>query len=279
MVSSVAVIGNNVGAAQCALTLAEMGAEVSLIISTKSLSLNGNDGSDSSVSAANEYLRIWPLLLKAATHPGVKLYTNSCVEAVAGESKEFVVKVKRLPRYVDEKLCTSCGMCQDACPVKIPFSCDSHVVTCGAIHAPLMGIRSVPAAYSIDKNDTAPCRAACPLGINIPGFICLLSKDKADEALNLINETAPLAGILGRVCSHPCEDTCQRSKVDSPVFIRALHRYAADNTGSINYGRRSQVKPREGKIAIVGSGPSGLAAAWELARRGDTPTIFECHSV
>ena len=280
MVSSVAVIGNNVGAAQCALTLAEMGAEVSLIISTKSLSLNGNDGSDSSVSAANEYLRIWPLLLKAATHPGVKLYTNSCVEAVAGESKEFVVKVKRLPRYVDEKLCTSCGMCQEACPVKIPFSCDSHVITCGAIHAPLIGIRSVPAAYSIDKNDTAPCRAACPLGINIPGFICLLSKGKADEALNLINEAAPLAGILGRVCSHPCEDNCQRSKVDSPVFIRALHRYAADNaSGSINYSGRNKVKSREEKIAIVGSGPSGLAAAWGLVRRGYTPTIFESHAV
>src|SRR4030066_96710 len=106
MVSSVAVIGNNVGAAQGALTLAEMGAEVSLIISTKSLSLNGNDGSDFSVSAANEYPRIWPLLLKAATHPGVKLYTNSCVEAVTKKRGHFDVKVRKLPRYVDESSCT-----------------------------------------------------------------------------------------------------------------------------------------------------------------------------
>ncbi len=280
MVSSVAVIGNSVGAAQCALTLAKMGAEVSLIVSTKALNLNGKGNSDSSAGAINECLGIWPLLLRAATHPGVKLYTNSFVEAVAGKRGEFTVKIKRLPRYVDEKLCTSCGLCQEACPVKIPFSYDRHVLTRGAIHAPLIGVRSVPAAYSIDKNDTAPCRVACPLGINAPGFICLLSKGKADEALNLINEAAPLAGILGRVCSHPCEDNCQRSKVDNPVFIRALHRYAADNaSGSVNYSRRKQVKSREEKIAIVGSGPSGLAAAWELARRGYTPTIFESHAV
>ncbi|MBM4446274.1 MAG: 4Fe-4S dicluster domain-containing protein [Chloroflexi bacterium] len=280
MARGVAVIGNSVGAAQCALNLVQMGAEVSLIVSTKALSLDGNGSSRSQDASANEQFRIWPLLLRAATHPGVKLYTNSCVEAVTKKRGQFNLKVKKLPRYVDEKLCTSCGQCQEACPVKIPFSHGSLTLAHGAIHAPLVGIQSIPAAYSIDKNDTAPCRAACPLGINVPGFICLLAKGKADEALNLINEAAPLAGILGRVCSHPCEDDCQRAKVDSPVFIQALHRYAADNaSGSINYNRRSQVKPREEKIAIVGSGPSGLAAAWELARRGYMPTIFESHAV
>jgi len=280
MASSVAVIGDSFGAAQCALTLAKMGAEVSLVVSTKALNLYGDENSSSSFGAVKECLGIWPLLLRAATHPKVKLYTGSCVEAVTERNGKFTVKMKRSPRYVDETLCTGCGMCQKACPVKIPFSYDSHVLTHGAIHAPLIGVRSVPSAYSIDKNDTAPCRVACPLGINVPGFICLLAKGKADEALNLINEAAPLAGILGRVCSHPCEDNCQRAKVDAPVFIRALHRYAADNaSGSINYSRRSQAKPREEKIAIVGSGPSGLASAWELARRGYTPTIFESHAV
>ena len=280
MTRSVAVIGDSVGAVQCALALARMGAEVSLIVSTKALSLDGNGSSDSAVVSANECLRVWPMLLRAATHPGVKLYTNSYVEDVAGERGEFTVKVKKLPRYVDEKLCTSCGLCQEACPVKIPFFHDGRTFKHSAIHAPLVGIRSIPAAYSIDKNDVAPCRSACPLGINVPGFLCLLAKSKADEALSLINEAAPLAGILGRVCTHPCEDNCQRAKVDSPVFIQALHRYAADNaSGSINYNRRSQAKSREEKVAIVGSGPSGLAAAWELARRGYVPTIFESHAV
>jgi len=279
MASSVAVIGNGVGAAQCALALAGMGAEVSLIVSTKALSLKGNGSSDPQIGPTDEYLRIWPLLLRAASHPRVKIYAGSDVEAVTGKRGQFDVAIKKLPRYVAEKLCTSCGQCRDACPVKIPFSDRGSTSIRGAIHEPLAGVRSVPAAYTIDKTGTAPCRVACPLGINVPGFICLLAKDKADEALNLMNQSAPLAGILGRVCSHPCEDNCQRAKVDSPVFIKALHRYAADDaSASLNY-LTSPVKHREEKIAIVGSGPSGLTAAWELARRGYNPTIFESHAV
>jgi NADPH-dependent glutamate synthase beta subunit-like oxidoreductase/NAD-dependent dihydropyrimidine dehydrogenase PreA subunit len=279
MARSVAVIGNGAGAAQCALALAGMGAEVSLIFSARALSLKDNGSSDSQIGSADEYLRVWPLLLRVASHPRVKVYAGSGVEAVTRKRGRFNVAIKKLPRYVDENLCTSCGQCQEACPVKIPFSDRGSTSIRGAIHEPLAGVRSVPAAYAIDKTGTAPCRIACPLGINVPGFICLLARDKSDEALNLISQAAPLAGILGRVCSHPCEDNCQRAKVDNPVFIKALHRYAADNaSGSINY-LTSTVEPREEKIAIVGSGPSGLAAAWELARRGYTPTIFESHAV
>ncbi len=277
MARSVAVIGNSIGAAQCALALAEMGAEVNLIVSSRALSKEISDGIDSRISSSDKYLLIWPLLLRAASHPRVKVHAGSRLEAVSGKQGRFTVSLKKLPRYVDQSLCTSCGQCQAACPVKIPFSSGSKA-THGAIHEPLVGVRSVPAAYAIDKSGTAPCRIGCPLGINIPGFICLLAKGKADEALNLINQAAPLAGILGRVCSHPCEDNCQRAEVDNPVFIRALHRYAADNaSGSINYGNGAQ--SREEKIAIVGSGPSGLAAAWELARRGYSPTVFESHAV
>ena len=279
MAKSVAVIGNGVGAAQCALALAEMGAEVSLIISSQSLKIRDAGDSNFQIDSADEYLRIWPLFLRAASHPRVRLYAGSSVETITGKKGRFKVAVRKPPRYVDESLCTSCGQCQEACPVKIPFSSQGSPTTHGAIHQPLVGFRSVPAAYTIDKAGIAPCRVGCPLGINIPGFICLLAKEKADEALNLINQAAPLAGILGRVCSHPCEDNCQRSEVDSPVFIKALHRYAADNTSaSINYDKAG-VKAREERIAIVGSGPSGLAAAWELARRGYSPTIFESHAV
>jgi NADPH-dependent glutamate synthase beta subunit-like oxidoreductase/NAD-dependent dihydropyrimidine dehydrogenase PreA subunit len=279
MARKVAVIGNSVGAAQCALALAGLGAEVSLIVSAKALSLKDNASTDSQIDSTDEYLRIWPLLLRAASHPRVKVYAGSGVEAVTKKRGQFNVAIKKLPRYVDENLCTSCGQCQEVCPVKIPFSDRGSTSIRGAIHEPLAGVRSVPAAYTIDKTGTSPCQVACPLGINVPGFICLLSKDKPGEALTLINQAAPLAGILGRVCSHPCEDNCQRTKIDSPVFIKALHRYAADNaSGSINY-LASPVKPREEKVAIIGSGPSGLAAAWELARRGYTPTIFESHAV
>lgn len=280
MTRHVTVIGGSICAAQCALALAQMGAEVSLISRARALGLDKSENGEFLSIATEEYLRIWPLLLQTAAHPRVRLYIDSEVEAVSRERGHFALAVKKLPRYVSEILCTSCGLCQEACPVKVPFTISHRKDLHSAIHAPLIGLRSVPAAYTIDKNGVAPCQASCPLGVNVPGFICLLSKGKVNEALTLINEAAPLAGVLGRVCTHPCENSCQRAKVDSPVFIQALHRYAADAAfGSIKYRRVGSIKPKKEKIGIVGSGPSGLAAAWELARRGYTPTVFESHAV
>jgi len=70
----------------------------------------------------------------------------------------------------------------------------------------------------------------------VQGFVSLLSNGKVDAALKLIYEAAPLAGVLGRVCTHPCEGACKRGDLDDPVFVKALHRYAADNArGDVQY--------------------------------------------
>jgi len=275
MARSVAVIGGDAGAAQAALTLAEMGLEVALVTSATSLGL------DNSVPSASspDMLRIWPLLLRAASHPLVTLYTNSQVEAIRGKQGKFTIRAIRQPRYVREDLCTSCGRCGESCSVKIRSSLEGQKIIHSAIHAPFLGAKAIPSAYYIEKSGVAPCRAACPLGIKVQGFISLLSKGKIEEALRLINEAAPLAGILGRVCTHPCESSCKRAEVDNPVYIQALHRYAADNASGIKYTRKAPPGSRKEKVAIVGSGPAGLTAAWELARRGYTPTIFESHAV
>lgn len=278
MARRIAVIGSNIGVAQSALTLAEMGAEVALITPCPSLGLEAATG-NSKVSS-QDLLRIWPLLLRAASHPRVTLYTGSQIEAIRGKQGKFTIRATRQPRYVREDLCTSCGCCEEACSVKITSLVDSQKVIHSAIHAPLLGAKAIPSAYCIEKNGAAPCRAACPLGIKVQGFISLLSKGKSDEALSLINEAAPLAGVLGRVCTHPCENSCKRAEIDDPVYIQALHRYAADNAPSgIRYTRKAPAGSRKEKIAIIGSGPAGLTAAWELARRGYTPTIFESHAV
>jgi NADPH-dependent glutamate synthase beta subunit-like oxidoreductase/NAD-dependent dihydropyrimidine dehydrogenase PreA subunit len=274
MAENVAVIGSSAGAAQAALTLAELGIKVSLITSSPSLGLD-SISRDSNLATK---LRLWPLLLRAATHPLVTLYTNCQVDAIRGKPGNFVIKGMRHPRYVNEELCSSCGRCEEACSVKIRSHVDGQKLVHSAIHSPLPGGKAVPSAYYIDKRGVAPCRAACPLGIKVQGFISLLSKGKVDDALSLINEAAPLAGILGRVCTHPCENSCKRGEVDSPVFIQALHRFAADNASAIRYTRKAPQGSRKEKIAIVGSGPAGLTAAWELARRGYTPTIFESHA-
>ncbi|HUV52520.1 MAG TPA: FAD-dependent oxidoreductase, partial [Dehalococcoidia bacterium] len=277
MARNVAVIGSSIGAAQAALTLAELGVEVALITTSASF------GPETIASSANDsnsedMLRLWPLLLRAASHPLVTLFTNSQVKDIKGKQGKFTIKAIKQPRYVREDLCSSCGRCEEACSVKIRSLVNGQKLVHSAIHAPLPGSKSVPSAYFIEKNGVAPCRAACPLGIKVQGFISLLSKGKVDDALNLINEAAPLAGILGRVCTHPCENDCKRGEVDNPVFIQALHRYAADNASGIRYNRKAPAGSKKEKIAILGSGPSGLTAAWELARRGYTPTIFESHA-
>ncbi|MBM3156150.1 MAG: 4Fe-4S dicluster domain-containing protein [Chloroflexi bacterium] len=275
MAGNVAVIGSGIGAAQAALTLAELGVEVSLITPENSFGPDSDSFSDASYA---DSLRLWPLLLRAASHPLVTLYTNSRVEDIKGKQGKFTIRATKQPRYVRENLCSSCGRCEEACSVKVRSLVNGQKLVHSAIHAPLPGSKAVPSAYYIEKNGIAPCRAACPLGIKVQGFISLLSKGKVDDALNLINEAAPLASILGRVCTHPCENNCKRGEVDKPVFIQALHRYSADNASGIRYTRKAPAGSRKEKIAIVGSGPSGLTAAWELARRGYMPTIFESHA-
>ena len=277
MANRVAIIGSSAGAAQAALTLAEMGIEVTIIAASSALGL-GNNGDSITYSERPPF--VWPLLLRAASHPLVTVHTSSEVSSIAGKRDKFAVRAVKKPRYVRKDVCTSCGRCEEACSVKTISLIDGQKITHSAIHAPIPGGKTVPSAYYIEKNGIAPCRAACPLGINVQGFVSLLSKGKIDEALSLINEAAPLAGILGRVCTHPCEDNCKRSEVDTPVFIQALHRFAADNApAGINYSRRAAAGSRREKIAIVGSGPAGLSAAWELARRGYRPTIFESHGI
>ena len=274
-----AIIGSSVTAIQTALTLAQMGVEVKII--TGSAALGWDDAADNMRGDCSPDQRFfWPLMLRAVNHPLITLYSNTEVQSIEGEKGDFSIQVIQYPRYIHENLCTSCGRCQVECSGKITALLDGQKITHGAIHEPVLRAKAVPSAYVIDKNGFAPCHVACPLDINVQGFVSLLANGKVDRALELINEAAPLGGILGRVCRHPCESNCNRAKIDSPVFIRALHRYTADNTtGPIRYVRKFPAGTHQEKIAIVGSGPAGLTAAWELTRRGYSPTIFESHGV
>jgi len=274
----VAIIGGGVAAAQCAHTLAQLGVEVSIITPYMELDPHSSPTGIRNFTS-HELLRVRPLLLRTIGHPQVSFYTNSKVSIITWKKDKFVIKGNEYPRYVRQDLCTGCGRCAEECSIQAPFIYNGKWLTHSAIHRSVVGHNAVPSAYSIDKKDVAPCTARCPLNINVTGFVSLIAKGKVDSALSLINEKAPLAGVLGRVCTHPCEDSCTRSEVDKPVFIKALHRYAADYGGDIKYKRKAPANSRREKIGIVGSGPAGLAAAWELARRGYAPIIFESHAV
>jgi len=102
----------------------------------------------------------------------------------------------------------------------------------------------------------------------------MVKEGKYREALEIIMRDLPLPGVLGRVCPHECENVCRRAEIDSPVAIRNLKRLAADMVDPRDIHIECAA-PRDERVAIIGSGPAGLSAAYQLARRGVLSTIFE----
>ncbi len=121
-----------------------------------------------------------------------------------------------------------------------------------------------------------PCEITCPAGCNIPDFVAAIASHNDAHAIEIIKQTIPLPGILGRICPAPCEDECRRHGIDQPVSICALKRYAADKDSEQTHRFIPAIAPKTGKkVAIVGSGPAGLTAAWFLLCQGHEVTVLE----
>jgi len=122
----------------------------------------------------------------------------------------------------------------------------------------------------------APCRNACPIQMNCQGYVRLLAQGKGTEAAQEMRKGLPFAGILGRVCTHPCEDKCERKTVDgAAVHIRALKRHLADSHPEITHEPAVSARATNRRVAVVGSGPAGLMAAHDMAIQGHEVTVFE----
>ncbi len=120
----------------------------------------------------------------------------------------------------------------------------------------------------------APCVVTCPAGCNAEKFIKLIADGRNDEAIRVIKEALPIPGALGRVCPRPCESKCRRTRVEEPLTIGWLHRFAADADSGNPY--TPPVGNDTGKrVAIVGAGPAGMAAAYFLRQKGHAVTVFE----
>ena len=213
-----------------------------------------------------------PKMVEVAQNENIELLSYSEVEAVDGYIGNYTVTVRRKPRYVVEGVCTGCGECMSVCPVSMPSGWDEGLGRRKAIYRAFP--QAVPITYVIDKKDRAPCSTTCPAGTNVQGYVQLIGQGKYEEAVKLIMERLPLPGVLGRVCPHPCEAACRRAEVDSPISIRELKRFAADQ---VDYAGLPvpDITDREEKIAVIGSGPAGLTAAYYLRCKGYPITIFE----
>ncbi|MBM4447818.1 MAG: FAD-dependent oxidoreductase [Chloroflexi bacterium] len=268
------IIGGGVAGIQAALDIADAGYEVFLV--ERSPSIGGHMIQYSEVFPTLDCPQciLTPKMVEVGQHPNIRLLTYSEVDKVSGRVGDFSVRVKRKASYVERSKCTGCGECASVCPVEVYSEYERGVTSQKAIYKPFG--QAVPAVFTVEKRGISPCRAACPAGVNAQGYIALISQGKFKEALAVVRRTMPFAGVIGRVCTYRCETECERKTVDEPMAIRTLKRFIADYELKAGREKATPVeKTRPEKVAVVGSGPAGLACAYDLVRKGYPVTVFE----
>ncbi|HSJ32842.1 MAG TPA: NAD(P)-binding protein [Longimicrobiales bacterium] len=123
------------------------------------------------------------------------------------------------------------------------------------------------------QDGVAPCNARCPTGVDVEGYMNLLREGRVADALDLVLRENPMPAITGRVCHHPCELACNRAQFDDPVAVHLVEREMGDRV--LSMAPPVLRRTRAEKVAVVGSGPAGLACAYHLTRLGYGVTVFE----
>ena len=217
---------------------------------------------------------ISPKLVEVGRHLNIELLMNTELMDLSGEPGHFSAKIKQAPRFVDISKCTSCGECEKVCPITVPNEYDKGLSDRKAIYKKYA--QAIPGAFAISKRGTAPCKATCPAHVSIQGYIALINEGKYREGLALFKEDHPFPGVCGRICHHPCEGECTRNDLDQPLGIQPLHRFLADVDFASDDPYVPEVKgKRDDTVAVIGSGPAGLTAAYVLAKEGYGVTVFE----
>jgi len=287
------VVGGGIAGVQASLDLANSGIKVYLL--ERSPAIGGKMAQLDKTFPTNDCAMciISPKLVEAGRHLNIEIITNSELFSLEGEAGHFKARIRIHPRYIDMSKCTSCNDCTEVCPIFLPNEFNEGLDQRKAIYRSYP--QAVPNTFLVTKRGTSPCKHTCPAETSAQGYVALIQAGRYKEALDVIKEYNPFPASVGRVCNHPCEEKCNRGKLDTPVSICALKRFAADWV----YEHRDELKKEEevvgnglkpfptgvrgheeierpkAKIAIVGAGPAGLSCAHQLSRMGYQVTIFE----
>ncbi len=268
------VVGGGISGIQAALEIADSKNKVYLVEKEPSIGGHMSQLDKTFPTLDCSACILTPKMSQVGAHPHIDLMSYSEVEEISGYIGNFKAKIRKKPRYIDVDKCTGCGDCEKACPVEVPSEYDLNLSIRKATYRPFP--QAVPNKFTIEKRGHPPCRVACPAGVNAQGYVALISQGKFKEALEVLRKTMPFAGVCGRVCLHPCEKECERGQVDEPVSIRSLKRFMADYELRVGREKATPVeKTKKDKVAVIGSGPAGLACAYDLVRNGYAVTVFE----
>ena len=271
----VLVVGAGIGGMESSLKLGDMGYRVLLV--DKEASVGGRMILLSKVFPTLDCASCisGPKMTSTVHHPNITPVLYSEVSGIRrNDDGTFHATVRRKPTYVDPAACTGCQDCEPVCTVAVPDQFNADLVPRRAAYIPFP--QAVPKKAVIERAGTSPCTDTCPAGIKAHGYVSLVRSGKFEEAFQLILDATPLVGTLGRACYAPCEADCTRGDLEGSIPIRRLKRFVAERHHRDFDGPGvERPEPNGRRVAIVGSGPAGLTAAWQLARLGYGVKIFE----